>query len=55
MTIDTTLNTSTFDKNSLIDWCMHNNQINRSHIKCNVYESYFSDHKPLFVELLKNK
>ena len=48
MAFDVTENPCTFDKNTLIDWCLINDKWDDKNIDCQVYESYFSDHKPIF-------
>jgi len=42
----------TTDRDTCIDWCLTN--IDRSIVQyeCNVYESYFSDHKPIILTIL---
>lgn len=47
-------NASTFydstDRNTCIDWCM-SNDTNSKENKLRIYESWFSDHKPLWLEI----
>lgn len=38
------------DRNTCIDWCTTNNERTQQH-KITVYESWFSDHKPLWLEI----
>ena len=38
------------DRNTCIDWCMTSNERSHQH-KITVYESWFSDHKPLWLEI----
>ena len=40
------------DRDSCIDWCMTNVEEDGSE-RLTVYESWFSDHKPLWFEILK--
>ena len=38
------------DNKSCIDWCMTNNT-NKDEHNVTVYESWYSDHKPLWLEI----
>lgn len=38
------------DRNTCIDWCLTNNSNENEH-NVTVYESWFSDHKPLWLEI----
>lgn len=40
------------DRNTSIDWCMTNNRTSQDHEhRLQIYESWFSDHKPLWLEI----
>lgn len=43
---------SSTDRDTCIDWCMTNNDNQVQH-SISVYESWYSDHKPLWIEILK--
>jgi exonuclease III len=49
----TNLSKSTTDRETLIDWCLSNAE-GKNKMKFFVYESYFSDHKPLWLYLENN-
>ena len=40
------------DRDSCVDWCMSNVTRDDSE-RLHVYESWFSDHKPLWLEILE--
>jgi hypothetical protein len=42
---------TTIDR-QLLDWCIINDKINMSNLKSQVYESYFTFHKPIWVSFL---
>ena len=46
---------SSTDRNTCIDWCLANdvvrNQLGENKINLQIYESWFSDHKPLWLEI----
>lgn len=51
---------ATTDNNTLIDWCLQNqettmNILEKVESNCSIYESFWSDHKPLFISIKKTK
>ena len=56
MLIDTKKYPSTTDNNTLLDWCLSNNRTSDNRpdtieAESLVYESFYSDHKPLWLEI----
>lgn len=44
----------TTNKNTLIDWCLYDPKIiDKKRVECQVYESYFTYHKPIWFSILK--
>jgi len=44
----------TTDRNTSIDWCLTNVKESEIQFNCEVYESFFSDHKPIILTIFEN-
>ena len=45
---------ATTDRNTSIDWCLTNVNHSLINYDCQVYESFFSDHKPIILRIKLN-